>query len=96
MTTFVFTAQHTFLHTFRFETVSVKTYELIKIQMVLHPSTALIKLIHEAHDVKSVQGIHDGGAHVLAAKYASSVATFAYWTQFILAPGISFVPSPGM
>jgi len=69
---------------------------LIKIQLVCHPFSCCLKLLHHPHDVQSVQRVHNSGTNVSEPKYERRAPTFCLWIQLVITPSISDIVSPCM
>ena len=83
--------QHTHTHT------HIRTHaHLIKIQLVCHPFSCCLKLLHHPHDVQGVQRVHNSGTDVSKPKYGRRPPTFCLWIQLVITPSISDIVSPCM
>ena len=89
-------SKHTCWHTTHTHT-HIRTHaHLIKIQLVCHPFSCCLKLLHHLHDVQSVQRVHNSGTNVSEPKYGRRAPTFSQWIQLVITPSISDIVSPCM
>lgn len=54
------------------------TDQMVETVIVCNPVSALLELIHQAHDVQRVQAVHDGGTECCGAEYTARVSPFAH------------------
>lgn len=68
----------------------------IEVQVLGDPIAALFELVVKTHDIKSVESVDDGRAHVRGAEDAGAVTSLRDRPQFVFPPGVTHIVVPAV